>query len=250
MKGLCGLVLMAAAVVVLPTSVLFAQSPGQQSSAASPQAGGSTGPAGAGAGSGGFRITENDFLLLDRDQDGVIELDEDFAGVPVLREQVAPQLQQLDRDGDGRVTREEFFGAAQAGASWRLRFAILLGIVAFGAFCLVVDSVLDKTRRVLLLPALGTLVVAGGLAVLLSPAFLHSLLGMLVPSVLIALGTLLIAVVLGKPTEETEVEFLPTLQQQQGKRYVIGKGGRLLGTKTTPSARPRRPVRRPRRPPT
>lgn len=236
-------------VVFASLDISFGQTHSPPGSMSTPPSEGATGVSSSGVGvtEGKLEINENNFLLLDRNQNGVIEFDEDFRGAPMLREQFLPQLQPLDSDGDGRVTREEFFGAAEGG-SWRPAIAALLGIAAFAGVCLAVDGVLDKTRRVLVLPGLGIAAVSVGLAWLVHAGLLVHLLPALVPSVLILIGTLGIAVALGKPVEETEVEFLPTLQGGPGKRYVIGKGGRLLGVKSG-EQKQTRPVRRPRRPP-
>lgn len=245
-SALCGLVLSAFLLTHQPS---VAQTPASQPRSPGAVAATQGTAAESGATGGMLEINENNFLLLDRNQNGVIELDEDFAGIPMLREQFVPQLQQLDADGDGRVTREEFFGKAKGG-SWRPTIAVLLGLIGFAGLCLAVDGVLDKTRRVLVLPGIAAAAIGIGLVWLVHAELVMELFPAVVASILIAVGTLGMAVALGKPVEEREVEFLPTLQGGPGKRYVIGKGGKLLGVQTGSTKKPARPQRQPRRPPT
>jgi len=225
---------------------------GQSGSADAPPAGGpvaSSSGAATNPPASELERTESNFLLLDRDQDGVIELDEDFAHAEALKAQFGTQLEAMDLDEDGRITRDEFFGRATQGGRWHFYAGALLAVIAFGALCLTVDAVLDKDHRGNLLLALAALVAASGLAWLCVAETFRQLMPLLVGASAITLSTLIVAVVLGKPVEEEPIEtFVPAGAGQ--KRYVIGSGGRSTGTASRPAPRrPARPQRRPRRPP-
>jgi hypothetical protein len=212
-------------------------------------------------GPGDLERNENNFLLLDRDQDGSIEFQEDFTDLPeATRRHFVQQLERWDVDKDGRLSRGEFLGTVRAGWEWKTIAAVLLLWVAFGALCLIVDATLDLDRRELLLYAVPTLLVALVLAWFCRPDWMMSP----PPYVLLCLVTagvvLGAAVLLGKPTAEEPIEPFVPAGTVPSKRYIIRTGRAAAGPssssqptpRTPPSPPPRRPPqppRPPRRPP-
>ncbi len=193
--------------------------------------------------------TDNNFRLLDTNQNGVIELDQDFGTDDPRLEQFGEELRRMDVDGDGVITRDEFFGKAQAGGSWRLYVAAVAALLAFAGLCVTVDAVLDKDRRSYLLPGLLAAVAGGAVTWFLAREPIQQLSLILTLALVVTVLTLIVAVILGKPVEEEPIEpFVPAGQQQ--KVYVIGSGGKGTASqpRRSPASRPSRPARPPRRP--
>ncbi len=227
----------------------------QASPAQAPASTASSSPGGTAA-APAVELERNDtnFRLLDTNQNGKIELDEDFTSDDPRLEQFGDWLRSMDLDGDGIITREEFLGLARPGGTWRRYLAALAAVIAFAGLCIVVDSVLDKDRRFYLLPGLAASLLGGALSWFAAADTVRELQLPLTIALTVTLLTLVVAVILGKPVEEEPIEpFVPAGQQQ--KVYVIGSGGKSKtaqqkpASTRRPASRPARPPRRPRRPP-
>jgi hypothetical protein len=202
----------------------------------------------AAAAPGGDQSPQTLFRKFDANRDGILMGDE--VTEQPIRES-GPTLKAADRNGDGRVTREELAAALQTPV---LRdpqtLAAILLLVGFAGFCLFLDELLDPERREYYLWAILGTAVTGALAFLLASGWFLGEQPFLAFVALAPVIVVVLAIVCGA-TKEIERQMLP----QGPVVYKVGAGGKsspaspaagsATGGASGPGTAPRRPQNRP-----
>lgn len=115
-------------------------------------------------------IRKDEFKLLDTNRDGEVGLAQELN--PMQRARFGAALEKLDRNDDGRVDAAEFEAQGRESLLSSLEgVAALLLAIAFAAFCVLFDSLLDGERREYVWPAVGVAVLAIGAAYFCAPSW-------------------------------------------------------------------------------
>jgi hypothetical protein len=227
--------------------LLAQQSPGPagQPTIASPAANSqqTTGPSSAGSSTNSDRLSESVFLMLDKNHDKVLT-EAELNSAEALP--YASKLKQADRDGNNRVTLEEFNQLGELPFYRDLRtVAVILLVLGLGAYCVFLDGLFDPEHSDYFWLSIGGMVVCVGLAFFVAKSWFLEQTPYL--GYVAAAPVLLIvaAILFGATKEKEEATAAPTgpVVYQVGKKTGDTSAG---AAKSQAPRKPPSPVRTPR----